>query len=331
MNIAGILTPVMPLITGMIDYPNREQLAIAVIPVPLRAIQVHNCKASTWKNYQARLLYVLLVFLCNPQTLAASSGISVADSAPIIIDTLDNTEVELTQTIVFALPEKPVIVERNNKGEIYRRGLSVAKVMFGEANVDWRPVYLPIRRMFSELANGNANFAYYVKNELTEACCITSEKPTFFIELGIFQAIGSPDFTQLADLKNRKVIVIEEYQYGLVGNFLHNKNNNITVYSAADHMTALSMLVAGRADYLLDYSAATTTIYEEAKRRNIVYTILQKIELYMLLNKDYPNAKGVIKRLERIYNRIPKDILNNPCVECAAGVREETVNNKGEP
>lgn len=282
-----------------------------------------NRKALMWKNYRALRLGVLLAFLCDSPILAASNSLDAIHSGSTFEDAENSTEAKLSQTIVYALPEKPIIVERNNMGEKYRRGVSVSKVLFGKAKIDWRPAYLPIRRMLSELTNGNVNFAFYVKNEFTESCCITSDKPAFFMELGIFRAIDSPPFTQLTDLRNRKVIVIDEYQYGIVGEFIHDKNNNITIYSAADNMTALSMLVAGRADYLLDYRAATTDIYKAVKKHNIAYTVLRKIELYMLLNRGYPNARGVMKRLETIYHNIPKDILNNPCVECIAGVREE--------
>ncbi len=301
-----------------------------------------NLKNSEWQNYQAQffcgfftlfithlfilLFAVLLIFVFSARAQATSNDTDATNPYIVYDD-----EAELTQTIVYALPDKAVAVERNNKGKKYRRGISIAKVLFGEANIDWRPVYLPIRRMFSELENGNANFAYFVKSLRIQLCCITSEKPVFFMELGIYSAIGSPPFTQLTDLTNRRVIVIEEYQYGLVGQFIHDKNNNVTNYSAADHMTALSMLVAGRADYLLDYRVATTDIYEEVKKHNIEYAVLRKIELYMLLNKDYPNAKAVMRRLERIFHSIPKDILNNPCVECIAGVREEVGNSSDEP
>lgn len=287
-------------------------------------------KDSEWVNYKKRffwrrstvfnaLLFVISLAITFSSSALASPG---ETNDPSSLNEYDD-EIKLAQTIVYALPDKPVVLEWNNKGEVYRRGISVAKVLFGKANVDWKAAFLPIRRMFIELENGNANFAYFVKDNRADTCCITSEKPVFFIELGIYQAIGSQPFTQLADLNNRKVIVLENYQYGPIGEYINDKSNNVTLYTAAEHMTALSMLVAKRADYLLDYRVATAGIYEEAIKQNIAYAVLRKIELYMLLNKNYPNAKAVLRRLERIYHTIPKDMLNNPCIECIAGVREE--------
>lgn len=271
-----------------------------------------------FSTFVIAFLFGLFVTLFTGSVAMASSD----DSNALSIQHEFDDETSLTQTIIYTLPDKPIVLEINDKGEKYRRGISVAKVLFGRANVDWRASLLPIRRMFSALESGKANFAYFVKNERSESCCVMSKKPAFFMELGVYQAIGSRPFTKLEDLKNKRVIVIESYQYGLVGQFVNDKKNNITLYTAAEHMTALSMLVAARADYLLDYRVATTGIYEEAIKQNIAYVVLRKIELYMLLSKSYPNAKAVMRRLERIYHTIPKDILNNPCVECIAGVRD---------
>lgn len=236
--------------------------------------------------YQQGLLSVLLIFLCHCLANMAY-GLPVGKSYP---------------KFIYAYPAEPVISLLNSKGEQYRPVLLMAEAMFEKSGFEWKKVPLPLNRMYSYLDNGKANISISINTHpALQDCCITSEKPIYLMHLGVYQKDHSPPITSFDELIGKTLIVIDTYTFMPIKKFLDDPKNNITLLATTTHDSAFAMLEAKRGDYFLDYLGPAKKADEEKERQSITYSVLKKLELFIILRKDYPDAENIIEHLAKIY------------------------------
>ncbi len=99
----------------------------------------------------------------------------------------------------------------------------------------------------------------------------------------------------------KSFVTMDDYSYGPLKHFIWDPENNITTYPAKTHESAFSMLENNRAPYLLNYQGPGRKIKEENDRYGLVYNVIEVLDLYLVLNKTYPNAEAVMTLLEGAY------------------------------
>lgn len=223
-------------------------------------------------------------------------------------------------TVVYVLPDTLVVTEIDDQGTEFRPEVKLAENIFNYINMDLEVQAVPVPRMYRYLKNGTANFSILIDTPKARACCYLSDDPVYRLELGIYQKPDVKPVNNIEDMKGKHFITIRGYSYGALGPFIRDKKNGVVTFPAPTHENAFDMLEAGRADYLLTYRGPATRVLEAKEKHNIKYSILKSLDLFLVLRKDYPQAKKLIQQLEAIIQQLPKDAIGNPCVDCFEGL-----------
>lgn len=212
--------------------------------------------------------------------------------------------------IDYAYPDQSVwTTTRNAQGLPANPLLKTADAIFARAGLPWRAHPYPAARMFETLRNGNANFSMLVKSPALEQCCLIGRKPIAGTELRVYHAPGKPPIAKSDDLRGKSVILIRGYSYGGLLPRLSAADSGVTVYTAVTHQAAFTMLERGRADYLLDYAGPAAEILAERPGLNLHHEALERLDVYLVLWRGYPNAEATMARLEAIADALDLDSL----------------------
>lgn len=213
-----------------------------------------------------------------------------------------------TQTkFLYAHSAEPVLSLLNTKGEQYRPLALIAEAMFEEIGAEWEKLPLPVNRMYTYLDSGRANVALFIKSSRMDECCIRSKEPVYLARLGVYQQSTKSPVVSLDDLVGKSVIMISTYNFGVLEGFLADPENRISMFPVKHHNSAYSMLEAGRADYFLDYDGPAKKVEEEKQKNDIQYNVLQQVNVFIVLRKDYPDAKHVVEYLADVFRSVSKD------------------------
>jgi polar amino acid transport system substrate-binding protein len=204
--------------------------------------------------------------------------------------------------IEYGYPEQRPRAFTNEKGEFDGHYQKLLTVLFNKAGMSWHSASMPAARLMATLSTGPTNFSILVKNSLLDSCCIYSEKPVWHDELRVYYVGQKPPIRKKEDLVGKHIIVLNGFSYGGWINYIKDPANNITIETAKSHASAFAMLEAGRADYLLNYdepARADGLVANPVK--NLNSDVLDIVHMYFVISKSYPNAEGVLKRLESTY------------------------------
>ncbi len=238
--------------------------------------------------------------IAKPQQLARILLASIVICSTIAVVAEEPKEIK---TLVYVHPSPPILTQLDDNGVVYDPVLRKMEAIFKEAELEWQDSPLPIHRMYEYLNTRPETFSILVKTPYIIECCITSEKPVFLVELGVFRHTKTPPLPQIHSILGKHIITIEGYSYGILRPFLTDEDSNIVQYPAKTHQSAYSMLKAGRADYLLDYRGPVREVLKEKVDHDIQYDVLDTLELYFIFNKKYPDAENILIKLEEIASR----------------------------
>lgn len=205
--------------------------------------------------------------------------------------------------LVYVHPSTPILTEFDDNGEAYDPITRRMDNIFQQAGLKWIDSPVPIPRMYEYLNTKSEYFSLLVKTPYIERCCITSKKPVFRVELGVYRYSHTPPLSKIHSIISKRIITIEGYSYGVLRPFLTDADSNIVQYPAKSHQSAYSMLRAGRADYLLDYRGPVSGARKNMKDHGIQYDVLDTLELYFIFNKQFPNAENLMLKLEEIASK----------------------------
>ncbi|MDO8606327.1 MAG: amino acid ABC transporter [Phaeospirillum sp.] len=191
--------------------------------------------------------------------------------------------------------------------------LRLAAVMFEKAGIPWHGRRYPAARMFNYLNDGTAEFSMLVKAPALAECCLLSKAPVASTELRVYHMPDKPPIRSKEDLNGKRIITIRGYSYGGLLTFISDPANGISNNTAIKHEAAFAMLEAGRGDYLLDYAGPAIEVLNGHPIGGVRYSLLSKLDVYLVLAKSYPDAKNVMARLEGIVETLNKEeILGVP-------------------
>lgn len=217
-------------------------------------------------------------------------------------------------TIHYAVSDQAVLTTKTNaQGLAANPLLSVAEELFKRAKLDWESEQYPAARMFQQLSEGESNFSILVNSPILASCCLVGNIPVITTELRVYRKKETEPVLLTKGLAGKQVITLRGYSYGPLKSFIANPNNHVSVYPTATHTSAFAMLTRQRADYVLNYKQPSIEVLGKHPIKDIQFETLQEISLYLVLNKNYPNAQDVLLKLERILKEMDIDaILNLP-------------------
>ena len=203
--------------------------------------------------------------------------------------------------IEYGYPEQSVFVATVNvKGDADSPMTRVAQALMERAGIRWHAASYPASRLFNNLQNGTTSFSILVRAPSLETCCIFSQQPVYSTELSAYSLGGKPPISSRADLAGKHIIVIRGYSYAGLAAFIADPANRIESETAGTHKAAFEMLAAGRADYVVDYASAAGEILAGSPIKNLQSNPIDRLDIYLVLSKTYPDANKLMVRLEEI-------------------------------
>ncbi|MDR3370388.1 hypothetical protein [Rhodoferax sp.] len=228
-------------------------------------------------------------------------------------ETACGTEKSTVPEIEYASPDQSVWTTRvNHKGEPENPLLRVAAVLFAKAGIPWHSRRYPAARMFKSLQDGSAQFSMLVKSPHLQACCLLSRKPITSVEVRAYHLGGRVPINGVNDLVNKNIISIHGYSYGGLLGFLNDEHNHISNNLAPTHLAAFRMLAQQRADYVIDYVGPATEVLAAVPLLGLQSEVVSSQDVYLVLNKNYPDATRVMARLEAIADTLDVDRVMRP-------------------
>lgn len=215
-----------------------------------------------------------------------------------------------TPALEYAYPDQSVWTTKvDSAGNPENPLLRLADAMFSRAGIPWSARSYPPGRMFEILRQGRANFSMLVDAPALRECCLLSRNPVASTELRVYGAPDNPAIRSRDDLMGKNVILIRGYSYGGLRDFVADERNQVTSHMAATHEDAFTMLAHGRADYVLDYVGPASEVIAARPKEKLISHLLSRMDVYLVLSRNYPQAEAVMARLEAIAEDLNKEAV----------------------
>jgi len=203
--------------------------------------------------------------------------------------------------IEYGYPDQSIFVAAiNAKGQPESPMNHLAEALMTRAGLPWRAAAYPTPRLFRNLQDGSTQFSILVRSTSLESCCLFSRQPVYRTELNVYYLGDKPPIRSKEDLVGKNVITIRGYSYAGLLKFIADPANHIANEAAATHKAGFDMLAARRADYLIDYASAAGDILAENPVANLKSNAIDRLEIFLVLTKAYPDAARLMERLEAI-------------------------------
>ena len=217
------------------------------------------------------------------------------------IDSLASDKID----IQYGYPNQSIFVATiNGKEQPTTPMLFVADELFKRANLTWRATAYPAKRLFNNLKTGETNFSILVRASSLIESCLFSQNPIYSTNLNIYYIGDKPPINSIEDIRGTRLATIRGYSYGKLRKFIEDPKNNIKNEVTNTHSSAFRMLELGRVDYVLDYASAAKDIISENSISNLQSKTINKLNIYLVLSKSYPNADELMGKLETIVESI---------------------------
>ncbi len=203
--------------------------------------------------------------------------------------------------IEYGYPDVSVwTIKRDANGQLRNPLLNLAEIMFDKAGMAWRSRPYPAARLFKHLKEGAIPFTMLVRAPSLEACCLFSKNPVTSTELRIYRRSSAAPIAVQEDLAGKRVITIRGYSYGGLGRYLKDEKHAVQIQEATSHEAAFQLFERNRGDYVVDYTGPAEEVLSDQPIRDITFDVFQRLDVFLVLSKAYPEAPSVLERLEEI-------------------------------
>ena len=213
----------------------------------------------------------------------------------------------------FAYVEQPPRTFTNAEGKADGQLIRLMSDVFAKAGIAWRAVPYPAARLFENLKDGSTQASILIRVPALENACLWSKNDLGGEDIRVYSIGNKPAINSREDLIGKNVIALRGYSYGGLANFLKDEKNNINLSLAPSNESSFEMLAAGRAEYLVQYGEASDRILAAKSVADARYTVIGRINRYLVISKAYPEAEKTMARLEEILKGINvADYLKSP-------------------
>lgn len=203
--------------------------------------------------------------------------------------------------------EFPPFSYTNLNGQADGSLIELAKIILAKTGHQYEMVLLPSKRMMSYLSTGVVDAWISVSSHhLLSDIAIVGKQVIGQLKLNVYN-LNFEKTVELVDLKNKTVILIRGYNYGGLIDYINSKDNNIKAFTTNTHHSAVNMLLAKRADYMLGYEAPVLIELKKQKIPNLQSNTILELPLYFVVSKKTLNAKKLLNEFEKTFFELAKE------------------------
>ena len=203
--------------------------------------------------------------------------------------------------------EFPPFTYTDDKGMPSGILIDLAKKVYPAAGYDFVAHSYPVRRLASYIGTGDLDIWMGLKT-LPEFEGKSYVGKTVIAELVLrayTRGKKAPIYIQ-NDLVGKSIIVMRGYSYGGWITYIEDPKNKINHIKANKHDAAFNMLLAGRADYLLDYREPSDMALKKISIPDLTYNQISALPCYFVVSKKLPDGQETVNRLDRAYEKLKK-------------------------
>ncbi len=160
--------------------------------------------------------------------------------------------------------------------------------------------YLPIRRYIRAIADGEADaMAGPINLPIDRQAVTRMPLPIANAKLKVFSIGFEPNINQISDLRGKQIILQAGMRYGELRDYVTDRENRVTVVGEAeDPESALRMLIAARAPYLIQFdSIFWGSVKQVGARENFRMSEIADVPIYLYFSNRLPDVDRLIARI----------------------------------
>ncbi len=211
---------------------------------------------------------------------------------------------DVTKKLTLGYIEFAPYTFTNDAGKPEGMLIDLAAKVFPEAGYEWDAVSYPVRRLVEFLVSGDLDIWMGLKTlPVFKGKTYIGNEIVASLVLNAYTTGNNPPVIKKEDLSGKSVIILRGYSYGGWINYILDKKNNVSYIKANKHLSALKMLQAKRADYLLDYRDPIDRALKKFDLPELKHNQISSLPCYFIVSKKIKDGADVINRLETVYRQ----------------------------
>lgn len=210
-------------------------------------------------------------------------------------------------TLRLGYIEFPPYTYTDDKGVPSGILIDLAKRVYPEAGLSFVATSYPVRRLASYIGSGDLDIWMGLKTlPEFEGKSYVGRSVIAELVLRAYARGKKPEIYKKEDLSGKSIIVMRGYSYGGWINYIEDPKNRVNHIKANKHEAAFNMLLAGRADYVLDYKDPSEKALQKIRIPGLSYNQISAFPCYFVVSKKHPEGRDVVERLDRAFEKLKK-------------------------
>ena len=221
--------------------------------------------------------------------------------ALLVILTLSSSFVAVAdEKLRLAAPFFPPYAFFDIDGNIDGMWINQLGPILAESGIDFVAINTPIARFYSSIATGKVQLGALPKGVRGMDNVIYSETPFSKFDLRVFWLADRPDISNIAQLANQKVVLTRGYNYGGFLEDALSEEQRANFVTANNKKEAITLLAAGKADYVLGYWALMDYIQKNTPNIQLNNKKITEIPIYFVMHNSAPDAEAKIAKFNEV-------------------------------
>ena len=243
-------------------------------------------------------------------TLMILIGMALAVCIPVSGSADESTSPSWTPPDGYVLKvgyfEFPGLAHTDENGEPAGFVNEITEKTLTHAGIPYEIESFPAARFYDGLSAGKIHLFNGLSSiPAVRESTISSDIELFPIEMRVYWVGDKPPVQKKEDLVGRSVILVRGFTYKDWGEWIRNPDNGVQFTDTNTHDSGFKMLRRGRADYLLNYKYIDTDVMSRiGEIPDLKIHNLFRWSCYFNVQKDVPDAAGLLKTLEKSYREL---------------------------
>lgn len=213
--------------------------------------------------------------------------------------------VEATRTVKVGYIEFPPIFYTNEQGKPVGILIDLIRRVLPRAGFNWTAQSYPTKRMISNLVAGKIDLWVGLPTiPAFQGKTLVGQSEVFKITLRSFHIGEKRPVKSKTDLNDKKIIIMSGYSYGGWIHYIKDPLNRVQYLLTNSHESALKMLKAGRADYLLDYKYPAEKALETLEIPGLQHNEISALGIHFVVSSKAQDAAGLLEAIETAYQAL---------------------------